>query len=348
MVTAVTTLLDEFGDGLIQQFGLSQDFATLWATARLAAFLHDLGKANDHFQAVVHQLKQPRQQPQLMRHEVVSVLLAWELRPWLSRGAGDVLVAIAAAGGHHLQLGGQAGKPTEEVGEIRQSGVDRWTRGDRLLLYTQHRHFIGLLRYGQKACGLAPNLPEGLPTTWTIADLKQRRGALEISRAISLDPYWGDIAFGSKGGEKGKTLIHSTEVHCTAYQYTLALTPNSLKKPQRALLLLDAVGAIRHVGGNHARFLYDFRPESIVIRLTEDPSPWIMDVFKRIGETVGCPRLVWLLEVGDVKPEELLVGGEIADTPYDQQLRELGVNMFRGVKEAIATAKTLLAAEVAA
>jgi len=32
---------------------------------------------------------------------------------------------------------------------------------------------------------------------------KKRRGALEVSRAISLDPYWGDIAFGSKGGEKG-------------------------------------------------------------------------------------------------------------------------------------------------
>lgn len=29
----------------------------------------------------------------------------------------------------------------------------------------------------------------------------KRRGALEVSRAISLDPYWGDIAFGSKGAE---------------------------------------------------------------------------------------------------------------------------------------------------
>ncbi|MFM6348056.1 MAG: hypothetical protein ACKPFK_23375, partial [Dolichospermum sp.] len=44
----------------------------------------------------------------------------------------------------------------------------------------------------------------------------KRRGALEVSRAISLDPYWGDIVFGSKGGEKGKTSIHNTEVHFTA------------------------------------------------------------------------------------------------------------------------------------
>ncbi|QSF50106.1 MULTISPECIES: type I-B CRISPR-associated protein Cas7/Cst2/DevR [unclassified Thermosynechococcus] len=170
----------------------------------------------------------------------------------------------------------------------------------------------------------------------------KRRGALEISRAMSLDPYWGDIAFGSKGGEKGKTSIHSTEVHCTAYQYTIALTPESLKKPERALLALDAIGAVRHVGGNHARFLYDFRPESIVLRITDDPSPWIMDVFKRIGESVGCPRLVRLVEVGDVKADELIVGGEIADTPYGQQLKALGVQVYRGVKEAIAHAKEQL------
>jgi CRISPR-associated protein Cst2 len=44
----------------------------------------------------------------------------------------------------------------------------------------------------------------------------------------------------------------------------------------------------------------------------------------------------------------LIVAGEIADTPYGQQLSKLGVNVVRGVKEAIATAKNLLKAEVAA
>jgi CRISPR-associated protein Cst2 len=170
----------------------------------------------------------------------------------------------------------------------------------------------------------------------------KRRGALEVSRAISLDPYWGDIAFGSKGGEKGKTSIHSTEVHCTAYQYTVALTPESLKDPNRAVLALEAISAVRHVGGNHSRFLYDFRPESIAIRITEDPSPWIMDCFKRLGDSVGCARLVRLVQVGDVKANELIVGGEIADTPYREQLEQLGVKVCPGVKEAIALAKTSL------
>jgi CRISPR-associated protein Cst2 len=171
---------------------------------------------------------------------------------------------------------------------------------------------------------------------------KKRRGALEVSRAISLDPYWGDIAFGSTGGEKGKTSIHSTEVHRTAYQYSVALTPESLKKPERASLVLDAIAAIRHVGGNHSRFLYEFRPESIVIRITDDPSPWIMNCFKRVGESVGCPKLVRLVEVNDIPADELIVAGEIADTPYGTQLQGLGVAVHRGVKEAIAAAKAML------
>lgn len=178
VVEAVTTLVDELGDGLVEQFGLRQHRERLRATARLAAFLHDLGKANDHFQAVVRKLKNPMEHPQLMRHEALSVLLAWELRDWLATGEGDLMIAIAAAGGHHLKLGGEGGKQTDEIGEIRDAGVDAWTRGDRLLLYTNHKHFTGLLRYGQKACGLASLLPQNLPTTWTITDLKQRRQRL--------------------------------------------------------------------------------------------------------------------------------------------------------------------------
>lgn len=166
----------------------------------------------------------------------------------------------------------------------------------------------------------------------------KRRGVLEVSRAISLDPFWGDVVFGSKGGTKSNTSIHNTEVHCTAYQYTLALTPDSLKQVKRAAHLIEAIPAIRHVGGNHSRFLYEFRPESIVLRVTDDASPWIMDCFKRVGDTVGCARLIRLVEVGDIKPEELVVGGEIIDTPYGEQLKELKVSVHRGVKEAISAA----------
>jgi len=178
VVEAVTTLLDELGEDLIQQFDLYDFRESLRSTAILAAFLHDLGKANDHFQAVVRHLKNPLTHPQLVRHEVLSILLAWEMRAWFATGQGDLMVAITAAGGHHLKLGGTNGKQTDEVGQIRNCGVDTWTRGDRLLLYTNHRHFMGLLRYGQKVCGLSANLPSGLPTIWSSLELQQRQQAL--------------------------------------------------------------------------------------------------------------------------------------------------------------------------
>lgn len=184
----------------------------------------------------------------------------------------------------------------------------------------------------------------------------KRRGALEVTRAISLDPFWGDITFGSKGGEKNKTSIHNTEVHYTAYQYTLALTPCSLKDPQRAKILLDAIPAINHVGGNHARFLYEFRPESIVLRITEDPSPWIINCFARVGDSVlkdtashiGCSELVRLIEAKDINPDELIVAGKIAKSHYKEQLESLNVKVCLGIKEAIAEAKKLLKTEVKA
>jgi len=100
---------------------------------------------------------------------------------------------------------------------------------------------------------------------------------------------WGDFAFGSKGGEKIKppqyrSSLHRLPVHDRPH-------PRKPQKPERAVLALDAISAIRHVGGNHSRFLYDFRPESIAIRVTADPSPW-MGCFERVGDSIGCPRLV--------------------------------------------------------
>ena len=170
----------------------------------------------------------------------------------------------------------------------------------------------------------------------------KRRGALEVCRAVSLDPYWGDVAFGSKGGEKGNTSIHQTQMHLTAYQYTVALTPEHLKKAERAGMLLEALVGIRHVGGNHSRFLYEFRPESIVLRVTDDPSPWIMGCFKRLGDEVGCPELERVVKAGDVAASELWVGGKIAATPYGQLLRDLGAKVYDGVKAAKDGAKQQL------
>ena len=180
VMMTVTTLVDELGERLIEQFGLKCDINYLKATARLAAYIHDWGKVNEHFQGVVrhsmkgaHPKRYAKENPQLIRHEVVSVLLAWEFKSWLEQANGDLMTAVFAAGGHHVKFGGRAGKENNEIGEIRPCG------DSDLFLYTLgHRHFISLLKYGRKALNL-PALKDIKPSTyWTVREIKHRRKTL--------------------------------------------------------------------------------------------------------------------------------------------------------------------------
>jgi len=91
VVNAITTLVDTLGERLIDQFNLQCDLSYLRETARLAAYLHDWGKANEHFQQVVRHQRNSAEKPQLLRHEVVSVMLAWEFKEWLEQAKGDFL-----------------------------------------------------------------------------------------------------------------------------------------------------------------------------------------------------------------------------------------------------------------
>lgn len=181
VVRAVTILIDTLGDRLIDQFELGCDLAYLRATVRLAAYMHDWGKANDHFQGVVRSRmpeasprRNPMKTPQLIRHEIVSILLAWEFRAWLQDGEGDFMTALAAAGGHHLKLGGKNGKDTSEIGEIRPCG------DDKIYLYLFHDDFKQLLRFGieQIGCPEKLQLAQKPATEWSVTQIKQRREAL--------------------------------------------------------------------------------------------------------------------------------------------------------------------------
>ena len=71
---------------------------------RLGAVLHDLGKANDHFQGMVWGV---RTVPQGLRHEWVTVLLLDRLRDWLKTAPEvtdeDLAIAEWAVAGHHRE-----------------------------------------------------------------------------------------------------------------------------------------------------------------------------------------------------------------------------------------------------
>ena len=81
----------------------------------------------------------------------------------------------------------------------------------------------------------------------------KRRGALEVTRAISLTPFAGDITFNAKSGEKSSTSLYGTEVHATRYQYGFALTPQSLHVQSRTLPVIDAIVGLSEVAGNQSR-----------------------------------------------------------------------------------------------
>jgi CRISPR-associated endonuclease/helicase Cas3 len=183
VVQSVTLLVDTLKDFLIPQFGLRCSFEELRATARLAAYLHDWGKANDHFQQVVrNDLKElpqeyrrnPMEHPQMIRHEVASALLAWEFREWLEQCPNaDFMTALAAAGGHHLKLGGKQGKDTSEFGDFRDGSGETGIHW-----YAGHKYFRKLLRYGIRTLHLPSLKGVKPPSYWDVATIKAKRSQI--------------------------------------------------------------------------------------------------------------------------------------------------------------------------
>jgi CRISPR-associated protein Cst2 len=174
-----------------------------------------------------------------------------------------------------------------------------------------------------------------------------KRGVLEVTRAVSTIPYAGDITFNAASGQKGRTSLYGTEVHGTRYQYGFALTPDRLKDKYRTIAVLDGLISLGEVAGNHSRFLYDFSPDSIVLRWTHDFAPRLLYCFQENepGE-ITVPELIRRIEAEDIAPEELWVAGAIADTPDGDKLEELGANILPGIKTAATSLKQQIAIDL--
>ncbi len=145
-----------------------------------------------------------------------------------------------------------------------------------------------------------------------------RRAVLEITRAVSITPWSGDVTFNAaspgatpSAAKKGANPVpYGTEVHATRYQFGAAMTPGRLRDPLRAKLAIDGLCSLRTVAGNHGRFLYDFAPDIVVFRVTTDPSPRFLYCFGTTdsGDTVQADALVQRVECGDIDASELFVG----------------------------------------
>jgi CRISPR-associated protein Cst2 len=182
-----------------------------------------------------------------------------------------------------------------------------------------------------------------------------RRARLEVTRAISLTPWPGDVTFNAasigatpSAALKGANpVLYGTEVHATRYQYGFALTPEALAVPKRALDVVDALVELGGVAGNHARFLFDFSPESVVFRFTADFAPRFLYAFRdRADGPPGVPVLVERVHAGDIDAAELVVGGALAATEDGAALREAGAFVTPGVRAAAAEVKRRLEAEL--
>lgn len=173
---------------------------------------------------------------------------------------------------------------------------------------------------------------------------KVRRAVLEVTRAVSLTPWPGDVTFNAaspgatpSAQKKGSNPVpYGTEMHATRYQYGIALTPGRLRIPSRAAKALKLLCSLGEVAGNHGRFLFDFSPDSVVLRITDDPAPRILYGFRaNDAGRVEMPEILRKVKGGDIASKELFVGGSVVAT-LDEGSRKIleGAALFDGVRAA--------------
>ncbi len=103
---AATKVLDSTGDDQLRALGLNPNGLRerFRRSVLFAAALHDLGKANDHFQGMITGRRDVREHPQGLRHEWVTLLMMRQLYDWLLPAVGtelDLAIAEWAVTGHH-------------------------------------------------------------------------------------------------------------------------------------------------------------------------------------------------------------------------------------------------------
>ncbi|MBI5488453.1 MAG: CRISPR-associated helicase Cas3' [Deltaproteobacteria bacterium] len=140
VLAAAERLLAVRGAESLAAVGLpGSSLPTLEQIVRLAALMHDLGKASDHFQGMV---RHRRDAPQLVRHDALAAWLAWPGQPLheVVRPAVETdtqyLMAIMAAAGHHRRF------PSAAVA-ASDSGA-----GFELTLLLSHLDFVRTLALG--------------------------------------------------------------------------------------------------------------------------------------------------------------------------------------------------------
>jgi len=193
VLSAAEVFSDRLGQTICKQLGLS-DSNRLGAVVKLGAYLHDWGKANQHFQEMVY-LKssildteskakldkawKAHNGQQLIRHEFLSGILALqvkEFREWLGKAFSEeeLILATWAAIGHHLKAGvNSQGKESHKITELSDGS------GSEIYVYTGHPDFQSVLRLGSQRLGLPSEIPRVASKNWEKECLEDCLKALE-------------------------------------------------------------------------------------------------------------------------------------------------------------------------
>lgn len=179
-------------------------------------------------------------------------------------------------------------------------------------------------------------------------EAKVRRAVLELARAVSLTPWSGDVTFNAaspgatpSAQKRGSNPVpYATEMHATRYQYGFAMTPTRLRVPARAATALRGLCALGDVAGNHGRFLFDFSPDAIVVRITDDPAPRLLYGFSLDDDgRLSIAEIIRRTRAGDIGAKELVLGGAIIGHLSEEDRAALkGAELYEGVRAACESA----------
>jgi CRISPR-associated endonuclease/helicase Cas3 len=155
VLEAALRVLDATGDEQLRALGLDpmQYRDRLRRCVRLAAALHDLGKANNHSQDMLRGVRDVRQNPQGLRHEWVSILILRLLKHWLlqavDRNGLEFAIVEWAISGHHPAFSHES--PPRSC----RSGA-----GPEMVVLTGHDDIKAILDWLENTFGLASPPPK--------------------------------------------------------------------------------------------------------------------------------------------------------------------------------------------
>lgn len=177
----------------------------------------------------------------------------------------------------------------------------------------------------------------------------KRDSVLRMNLAKSLEPYRHNAVFtqsplaAERSAYKNATtsaLLHRETV-VSAFQYPFALNLADCKpQPNWTRKLLQAIGELNDVAGNHARSYFEMAPASIVVRLTKQLvagyQTYGFDSKGEFPEVIGGI----LHDPPDYPGNEFFVGGGIVKAMQDEQAKRLearGVTLDRDPRRLLAT-----------